>query len=624
MSQLVDNKALLTTDADWDWPPFEDARTQIRLLRFQPVQDDGDVISAALKVFSLDSAPAFYAISYTWGSAAHTTLIKINETAATVRPNCSFALWQTRLHFPDAFVWLDAICINQDDLEEKSVQVALMGDVYAKAAKVLACVGPADACSDEIRDALLDLDAALLPSLEGAFDDENAEEQAYRDEWCPPRGEDYARKICEDHYTFLSREYFRRVWIIQELFGGSHRHDCISILCGSYQLDWNGILELENRVRWVEGAFYFRYGSLPIESAIYHLNILFSLCRNDEFLLNDLLSHVRSYECHDPRDRIFGTYRLLNWTRFNKKSPVPNYHISPSQLAIETITQCDRPSLGDVENLRQILQLDQLELCSSGEHLASVTASSIGNDQTREFWDTFRGIGTLVVDTGGRLFLELTTIAELAPTPREVLESLALFQTALRDPNGLSATHGFISVHTNNEASMLICSDAQVGDIIADSSFGHIVLRRLEEKFDYVVVGPALAMKNPRAGQQYEDAACPCWQQDQLSKYDIFPVYFSVQMSNEDAIVAVCAHTEILAGRSNVLHLLRSRSLGALSTGKRLRDITLSWVGKDKIFGPTEALCSKHKMVDPYRRSGEALMYSSIMQDGATIYASKQ
>jgi hypothetical protein len=41
-----------------------------------------------------------------------------------------------------------------------------MGDIYATAAMVLACVGPADTSSDEVRDALVDLDAALQPVLE--------------------------------------------------------------------------------------------------------------------------------------------------------------------------------------------------------------------------------------------------------------------------------------------------------------------------------------------------------------------------------------------------------------------------------------------------------------------------
>ena len=90
-----------------------------------------------------------------------------------------------------------------------------------------------------------------------------------------------------------------------------------------------------------------------------------------------------------------------------------------------------------------------------------------------------------------------------------------------------------------------------------------------------------------------------------------------------DALTAVCAHEAVLARNSDSLNVLRERSLGALTRGTLLRDITLSWVGKDKTFGPRQALCPRHESAEHYRQSGEALMYNVALQAGAVVYVSK-
>lgn len=51
----------------------------------------------------------------------------------------------THLHFPINHVWIDAICVNQLDLDGNSAQVALMGKIYANASLLLACIGPSNA-----------------------------------------------------------------------------------------------------------------------------------------------------------------------------------------------------------------------------------------------------------------------------------------------------------------------------------------------------------------------------------------------------------------------------------------------------------------------------------------------
>lgn len=92
--------------------------------------------------------PAFEALSYTWGS------LQSPETALHCDPDnqiTEFSLGQNlacafrHLRYMDRprRLWVDAVCINQDDLEERSTQVLRMGPIYSRAQRVLAWIGPA-------------------------------------------------------------------------------------------------------------------------------------------------------------------------------------------------------------------------------------------------------------------------------------------------------------------------------------------------------------------------------------------------------------------------------------------------------------------------------------------------
>lgn len=107
---------------------FHDPKTQIRLLYLDSDSTE-DNISAALDVWDKDSAPSYNAISYVCGTSPARNVITVNRQAVMVRDNCFEALQQANMHFPGSYVWVDAICINQNDLAEKSAQVAIMGEI---------------------------------------------------------------------------------------------------------------------------------------------------------------------------------------------------------------------------------------------------------------------------------------------------------------------------------------------------------------------------------------------------------------------------------------------------------------------------------------------------------------
>lgn len=85
----------------------------------------------------VDSAPPYHAISYTWGDPGLTARVTVKGRRMEVRQNCEYVLRQACWHgggggggSTSRSYWVDAICIDQGNLEEKGRQVAMMGGIY--------------------------------------------------------------------------------------------------------------------------------------------------------------------------------------------------------------------------------------------------------------------------------------------------------------------------------------------------------------------------------------------------------------------------------------------------------------------------------------------------------------
>lgn len=91
-----------------------------------------DQIQCALNPVSLEVNPSYAALSYCWGDPEARTKITVNGQKISVTKSLERALRYLRKDDEDAIIWADAICINQQDTDEKSVQVRMMGEIYAK------------------------------------------------------------------------------------------------------------------------------------------------------------------------------------------------------------------------------------------------------------------------------------------------------------------------------------------------------------------------------------------------------------------------------------------------------------------------------------------------------------
>lgn len=122
------------------YEPLIHGESQVRLLTLHPGQFDED-IRCSLHTASLTSKPQYEALSYVWGDAADTLPVIVGGHEKQVTTNLEAALRHLRWQEKPRILWIDAICINQDDIEERSAQVPMMGDVYRQATSVIVWLG---------------------------------------------------------------------------------------------------------------------------------------------------------------------------------------------------------------------------------------------------------------------------------------------------------------------------------------------------------------------------------------------------------------------------------------------------------------------------------------------------
>ncbi|KAI1012501.1 hypothetical protein LB504_008432 [Fusarium proliferatum] len=124
--------------------------SQIRLLHLQPLRNKDHRSSApwykcvslecTFETVHLANAPPYEALSYTWGDEAASIRILLNGEESLVRPNLAYALAALRISEPRV-LWVDALCINQQDNTERNHQVGMMGDIFRRAERVLVWLG---------------------------------------------------------------------------------------------------------------------------------------------------------------------------------------------------------------------------------------------------------------------------------------------------------------------------------------------------------------------------------------------------------------------------------------------------------------------------------------------------
>ncbi|QIW99707.1 hypothetical protein AMS68_005225 [Peltaster fructicola] len=117
---------------------------EIRLMILHPGSD----ITCDPVHVSLTALPSYETISYVWGKDTERGTILLDNEHADVPASTRRALKRMQVD-EDRILWIDAVCINQNDDEERSRQVALMATIYSSGTKNLVWLGEDDGHSAE-------------------------------------------------------------------------------------------------------------------------------------------------------------------------------------------------------------------------------------------------------------------------------------------------------------------------------------------------------------------------------------------------------------------------------------------------------------------------------------------
>ena len=98
-------------------------------------------LSCSLSIVSLESKPDYETLSYVWGDPSLSNEIIADGRVINITKNLRTALWYLRTPDVPRVIWADGICINQSDLDERSFQVQIMGDIYRQARGVQIWLG---------------------------------------------------------------------------------------------------------------------------------------------------------------------------------------------------------------------------------------------------------------------------------------------------------------------------------------------------------------------------------------------------------------------------------------------------------------------------------------------------
>jgi len=323
---------------------------QVRLLVLQPSTDQSADLAVELRAFSVqrladnpDTLP-YTALSYVWGTAEASKVVYVDshETRAThdnsmggvaaqvvgrkrlsIKPSLDAALRQLRQNERPIALWVDAICINQASVAERSDHMRLSRKIFSYASTVLVWLGPPDA--DQMSDQAMEFIGTVL-------------RQTNPHEYLQPR---YAA-VWSHFLKLLQRPWFSRASIMQEIplardvvvqCGDSKTHwmdfsDAVSLFSLHFEtvlsLIKGGASSAQISVDGIHGPDSIAaINVVDILPGIFHHNPDGTVYKPRQ-RLETLLYTSSKLKAPDPRDKAFGLFGLTT----NKLQRQPDYSLT--------------------------------------------------------------------------------------------------------------------------------------------------------------------------------------------------------------------------------------------------------------------------------------------------------
>lgn len=294
--------------------PLDASKKQIRIALLGPGIDN-DPIRVVLLATSIDNLPPYEALSYVWGDPLVTRTIYICNEAFQVTENLCAALYYLRHPHDFRFIWIDAICINQQDLAERSSQVFLMRQVYECCSRVVVWLGEENTHLSEARELLRWLDR-----------DVHIAEMSY---FSTPTGSEIFRAQARSLQRLMDADWWSRAWTLQEVILAPEG----IVMCGSMTESWSTLVRAsfsfnKHTTKCCKVNYFTVLGKQqlfqfdPFEAKLQDIGLI-ALARRDGMQVN-LLFLLRKFRMHlatDPRDKVYGFLGLISDERAGEIAP---------------------------------------------------------------------------------------------------------------------------------------------------------------------------------------------------------------------------------------------------------------------------------------------------------------
>ena len=216
--------------------------SSVRIIYLVAAENKDDPLECRFIETTLESNPQYNAVSYCWGDEADPSTILCHGKYLPVTRNLDAALRRFRQASEDIPLWIDSICINQQDIIECHRQVYLMGDIYHKASKVLIWLG----CENEYEDspAAMEYMQTLLNNVCPRFSEvdlwKGSSTEIYKELNIPEANISKSSQLKAFNEFFRKRPWFDRAWTYQE----SRLARTKTFYCGRFEIPYETMLAI--------------------------------------------------------------------------------------------------------------------------------------------------------------------------------------------------------------------------------------------------------------------------------------------------------------------------------------------------------------------------------------------
>ncbi|KAK7902297.1 hypothetical protein LTR67_001942 [Exophiala xenobiotica] len=314
--QIVEQDVVNAYKAWRQWDLFSheplehtDSLRLVRVMKQEvPTQGLGPLFELEVRHFRLSERPPFSALSYCWNSdfGYYENLTFVNGQKFWVQSNLAAFLEESASKAMTDWLWIDAICINQENPRERTHQVNLMGQIYSEANLVRVWLGNGIAIFPGtsatyikhflawVFDQNLGQDRLSLPSSASA--------------------QPSSIQLMLGLMGFLDLAYWHRTWVVQEILLARD----IRLHYGTYSFPWATIplLMTSGLVRKaVNFETWWRYKEEWPASRYFWFNkgrSSIAAAGIGTFSLQELIESNKMTSCSDPRDKIYGMLGLVH------------------------------------------------------------------------------------------------------------------------------------------------------------------------------------------------------------------------------------------------------------------------------------------------------------------------